>query len=202
MRPDDPPTPFVPDAMATTQVLNFFKRARDQNLLPENAISLKTADEVWSSFAAGQAPLAQVSASRYLADRDKIPNTQFALVPTRDGKTATLASGWAFAVITNDPARQAAIARFVPWFIQGERLAPWLRAAHHLPTSRATIPLAVEPAEYAAFLREAMERATFVSLASPRNAKVATAWRAAIAAVWKGQLTPEDAARSIAAAAK
>jgi ABC-type glycerol-3-phosphate transport system substrate-binding protein len=193
-----PPT----DASGIAQTLNFFKRARDLNLLPETAINLKSVEEDWAPFAAGQVALAQVSASRYLAERDKMPNAGFAAVPTRDGKTATVASGWAFALTTSDPPRQAAATRFMQWLVQGERLAPWLRAAKRLPATRAAMMLAVDPPEYAQFLRDTLERAAYWSPAVSRDAKIAQAWRNAIAVVWKGNSTPEEAARSIIAAAK
>jgi multiple sugar transport system substrate-binding protein len=194
--------PLPTDANSIAQILNFFKRARDLNLLPDTAINLKSVEEVWAPFAAGQVTLAQVSASRYLAERDKMPNAGFAAVPTRDGKTATVASGWAFALTTNDPTRQAAATRFMQWLVQGERLAPWLRAAKRLPATRAAMILAVDPPEYALFLRDTLERAAYWSPAAPRDAKIAQAWRNAIAAVWKGNSTPEEAARTIVAATK
>ena len=194
--------PLPTDANGIAQILNFFKRARDLNLLSDTAINLKSVEEVWAPFAAGQVTLAQVSASRYLAERDKMPNAGFAAVPTRDGKTATVASGWAFALTTNDPTRQAAATRFMQWLVQGERLAPWLRAARRLPATRAAMILAVDPPEYALFLRDTLERAAYWSPTSPRDAKIAQAWRNAIAAVWKGNSTPEEAARTIVAATK
>ncbi|MEW5719091.1 MAG: extracellular solute-binding protein [Chloroflexota bacterium] len=194
--------PLPTDANGIAQTLSFFKRARDLNLLPETAINLKSVEEDWPPFAAGQVALAQVSASRYLAERDKMPNAGFAVVPTRDGKTATVASGWAFALTTNDPQRQAAATRFMQWLVQGARLAPWLRAAKRLPATRATMILAVDPPEYALFLRDTLERAAYWSPAAARDAKIAQAWRNAIAVVWKGNSTPEEAARSIVAAAK
>lgn len=187
------------DANATAQVLNFFKRAHDLGVMPDAALGLKSVDEVWLTFAAGQVAMAQVSAARYLAGRDKLPNAGYAPVPTREGKTATLATAWTLAIVTNDPARQAAAVRFIQWLVQSERLAPWLRAAPRLPTRRSALLLAVDPPEYAAFLREQLERAASWSPASSREAKLSNAWRAAIAAVWKGQMTPDDAARSIAA---
>ena len=193
-----PPT----DAIGIAQILSFFKRARDLNLLWETAINLKSGDEVWTPFAAGQVALAQVSASRYLSERDKMPNAGFAGVPTRDGKVATVAGGWAFALVTTDPARQAAATRFMQWLVQTERLAPWLRVARRLPATRASMILAVDPPEYALFLRDTSERAAYWSPGSPRDAKIAQAWRSAIAAVWKGSSTPEESARTIVAAAK
>jgi len=49
-------------------------------------------------------------------------------------------------------------------------------------------------------LREQLDRAIFPSAAT--YAKSAEVWRVAIPAVWSGQMTPEDAARTIAAVAK
>lgn len=186
------------DANATAQVLSFFKRARDLGLLPDAALSLKTVDEVWPTFAAGQVAMAQISASRYLTERGKLPNALYAPVPTREGKPTTIATGWAFAVVTNDPVRQSAAARFIQWIIPGERLAPWLRAVHLLPASRAALVLAVDPPEYASFLRDELEHASSLP---PRSsyARLSDAWRAAIAAVWNGQATPAEAARNAAA---
>lgn len=196
---------FVPlptDVNTSAQILTFFKRARDQNLIPETAINLKSVEETWAPFAAGQVALAQVSATRYLNERDKLPNAGYAAVPTRDGKVATVTSGWAFALVTTDPARQAAAARLIQWLTQGERWAPYLRAAKRLPAMRSTTALAVEPPEYAAFLRETLERGAYWAAAAPRQTKAATAWRAALGAVLKGTSTPEEAARAIAAATK
>ncbi len=189
------------DVNAASQVLNFFKRTRDLNLMPDTAIGLKSSDEAWSIFAAGKTTMTVVSASRYLTDRDKVPDALYAPVPTRDGKIATIATGWAFVIVTNDPARQVAAARFIQWLVQGEHLAPWLRAAHRLPASRSTMILSVDLIDYGIFLRDEMERAVFLP-PSPAYGRAADAWRAAIAAVWKGQTTPEEAARGMVSGLK
>jgi ABC-type glycerol-3-phosphate transport system substrate-binding protein len=182
------------DPNAAAQTLAFFKRARDLGLIPDAALQAKSVDQVWTGFAAGQASMAQVAASRYLAERAKTTNANFASVPTREGSVATLATGYAIAIVTTNPTRQAAAARFIQWIILGERLAPWLRAVHLLPANRGTMVLAVDPPEYASFLREQLENASLFpsALAGTRQAD---AWRAAISAVWKGQQTPEEAAR-------
>ncbi len=187
------------DISATAQVLSFFKRAHDLGLVPENAVNVKTGDEVWTNFAAGQASMAQVSASRFIAERSKVPSALYAPVPTREGKATTIATGWAFALVTNEPVRQAAAARLMQWIVQGDRLAPWLRAARLLPTTRATVPLAVDPPDYAAFIREQLEGAVPMPPTATDGGSLET-WRSAIAAVWKGQSTPEEAARNAAGA--
>ncbi|MBI4790428.1 MAG: extracellular solute-binding protein [Chloroflexi bacterium] len=185
------------DSNAAAQTFAFFKRARDLGLLPDSALNLKTADDAWPAFAAGQVAMAQISAARFMTERAKAPNAVYASMPTREGKSAALATGWAFVVITSDATRQQAAARFMQWITVGERLAPWLRATHLLPASRASIVLAVEPADYANFLRDQLEHATSLPPTSSYT-RQADAWRSAIAAVWKGQLTPEEAARNAA----
>lgn len=184
------------DVNASALVLGFFKRARDLGLLPDAAINLKSSDDGWSAFANGQIAMAQVSATRYLSERAQTRAAQTSAIPTRDGNITTLATGWTFAIVTDDPARRAASARLIEWLMQKERLAQWLRAAQRIPATRSALPLAVDPPEYAAFLQTVMERATVAALSPQQSESV----RAAISAVWKGQATPEQAARNLIAA--
>lgn len=189
------------DSSVTTLVLSFFKRARDLGLLNDASFGLKNPEDAWPLFAAGQTQLAQIPASRYLAERERSPDIQFAPIPTRDGKIAARASGWALAITTNDPARQAAAARLIQWIFQSDRLAAWLRAARRLPATRSNLAATVDSSDYVTFLRDALENAVYL----PRTVayvKASDAWRTAMANVWKGQVTPEEAARALAAATK
>jgi ABC-type glycerol-3-phosphate transport system substrate-binding protein len=192
---------IVVDTNSASQVLSFFKRAHDLGVLLDAAAGLKDSEEAWSAFASGKAAMVQVWASRYLADRDKLPDAQYAAIPTRDGRPVAVAAGWSFVIITADPARQAAAARFMQWIAQGEHLAPWLRVARRLPASRSTLSLSVDPVEYAIFLRDPLEHAFYIP-PSGMYGRTSEAWRSAMAAVWKGQTTPEEAARSIGAVLK
>ena len=186
------------DANGAAQVLGFFKRARDLGVLNDAALGAKSVDEAWNLFVAGQLPAAQVSASRYITEREKFPNVQFAAIPTRDGKIASIATGWAFALTTRDAARQIASAKLIVWLMQAERLAPWLRAMHRVPATRSAIFIAVDPPDYSIFMRDHLERATLISRTPVFN-KISEAWRAAVVNVSRGQTTAEDAARSLAA---
>ena len=191
----------VVDTNAASQVLNFYKRAHDLGLLPDTAIGLKNSDEAWPVFGAGKVAMVQAWASRYLADRDKLPDAAYAAIPTRDGQPSAVAVGWSFVLVTTNAARQAAAARFIQWFVQAEHLAPWLRAAHRLPASRSALTLSVDPVDYTIFLRDPLEHAAYLP-PSGVYGRASDAWRAAMAAVWKGQTTPEEAARNIAGALK
>jgi ABC-type glycerol-3-phosphate transport system substrate-binding protein len=186
------------DWASTTLTFTFFKRARDAGLLSDATIGLRTVDETWALFVARQAPMAQVSATRYLSERDQYPGIRFAPLPTRDGKIISVATGWAFAITTKEPARQLAAARLIQWLVGTEQLVAWARVAHRLPATRIALLLTIEPFDYAAFLREQMDNAVYLPR-TPAYVKAAEAWRTALANLWKGQTTPEEAARTVAA---
>lgn len=187
------------DPYAAAQVFGLIKRGHDLNFLPEAALNARSADDSWDAFATGQVAMAQVWGSRYWAERNNLApnlNASFAPIPTRDGRSATLVSGWALAIVTNDALRQRAAARWIEWILKWDRLAPYLQSAHRFPVTRGLIGLTVDAREYAAFLRDLMERGT-VPPSGFQSTKQAETWRANIAAVWRGQTTPENAARNV-----
>jgi maltose-binding protein MalE len=97
------------DTTAATQIFGFIKRGREIGFLSDSALTVNSADDAWNAFASSQVPMAQVSASRYWSSRDRLPgalNTAFAPVPTRDGRTASLARAWAFVIPTSDPRKR------------------------------------------------------------------------------------------------
>ncbi len=190
------------DTIAATQVFAFIKRGRDTGFLSDVSITTNSADDAWNAFASSQVAMAQVSASRYWTGRERLSpglNAMFAPVPTRDGRTASPARAWAFVIVANDPARKGAAAVWIQWLMRADRLVAWLRAAHLLPTYRGIIGAAVDSKDYAAFLNDLLERATPMP-STVQYAKKAEAWRAAVAGVWRGQMTAEEAAKSVAAA--
>jgi ABC-type glycerol-3-phosphate transport system substrate-binding protein len=188
------------DLKTTTEVLTFFKRSRESNLIPENSIGFKSTSEAWTPFVTNQVAMAQVSTSRYLADRAKVANADYAPVPTRDGKIAAIVNGWSLSVVAKDSVRQTASARFMQWMVQGDHLAPWLKATRYLPATRSTVALTIDPPDYATFLRDQLERASYVPPTS--YAKASDAWRAAMTGMWKNQTTPEETARTMLNALK
>lgn len=181
------------NADATIQVLTFYRRARDANAIPDSALAIKTVDEAWSLFAAGQGAMAQVSASQFLAERDKVPNANFAPLPTRDGQVTTLAYAWTYAMVTTDPARQRATVEFLQWLTASPRLAEWANAARKIPARRTAFASALDAGDYADFLRTLFEHANVQPTAS-QLARVSPAFRTAVLSVLRGQGTPIEAA--------
>jgi ABC-type glycerol-3-phosphate transport system substrate-binding protein len=62
-------------------------------------------------------------------------------LPTPDGKRFSLATGWAWAIATDDPDRGARAAGLMRWLSDPEFLAQWSRALRMLPATRTALGL-------------------------------------------------------------
>ena len=120
------------------RLLNFYRDAakpaccRKTSLMPP----------VWMRLGQlypGSAALADVSARRYLANRDALPNTAHTPAPGWSNPVSPIADGWALAITTPDPVRQKAAAEFIAWLMAPEHAGPWAQAAGWLPTSPAAL---------------------------------------------------------------
>jgi ABC-type glycerol-3-phosphate transport system substrate-binding protein len=191
----------VLDVPETAQVLDFYLRARNAGLISDAALGLKTVGDVWPIYAAGQAAMAQVSGRQYFTEREKLTQGAYAAVPTREGQSATLATGWVYAVVTRDPARHTAAVEFLRWLHSPDNLGRWAATARQFPASRSAFAIAVEPAGYADFARDLLDHA-YAMPADEQIARSSRAWRLAVAAVLKGQATPNEAALEAAKAVK
>ena len=70
-------------------------------------------------------------ASRYL--QNPPVDAAGAPIPTQDGIPFTLATGWAWALASPDPARQAISAQLAEFLTTGEFLAEWTAASGFIP---------------------------------------------------------------------
>jgi sn-glycerol 3-phosphate transport system substrate-binding protein len=173
------------------RLLSFYRDARDAGLLPKEALGSSGLDETWTSYAQGGAALADVSARRYLANRDALPNTAPAPAPGWSNPVSPIADGWALAITASDPVRQKAAAEFIAWLMAPERAGPWAQAAGWLPTS----PAALETwgaAPYHEFLDGQLVSA-IAPPAGPDNAATAARLQKAVTAVLEDASTPADA---------
>ncbi len=190
-----PSTPL--DIGVTTAVLSFYQRARAANLVPDTVFAIKTRAEAWQAFADGQAPLAQVSASDYIAGRGSVANASYAALPTQDGASTTLVNSWNYAIVTKDESRHAAAAEFLNWINEPSRLAQWATEAHAVPARRSAFAFAISPPEYGDFLLKLLD-AGIVAPTFAQRASYQSAWHTALDTVLRGQATPSEAAQRAA----
>ena len=167
------------------RLLAFCQAAAQSGILPVNATELTDTDAVWSVYAQGKAPMAYISARRYLAEREMLKNTVFAPAPGYAGQAPPIAGGWVLAIVTTDPVRQQAAADFIVWMLQPENAGGWDLAAQWLPTSPQA--LAVWGADpYYAFLDGQLARAVNPPVGA-EYPQVAARIQKAVLAVIKGE---------------
>ena len=182
------------EAEPLLRLFTFYQAAFNGGFLPDSPLQTLDAASVWNRYNQGQAALAHVSARRYLAEGSQLKETMYAAAPGQAGPLKPIASGWALAIVTPDPARQRAAATLITWLLEPARQGAWSAAAGWLPTS----PTALEgwgDAAYLKFLDEQL--AGSVSFpAGPDSARSAAAIKQGLEAVIKGESSPQAAAET------
>jgi ABC-type glycerol-3-phosphate transport system substrate-binding protein len=189
----DPRDHPAQDAAVMQAILDYYQRARVNGNLNENTAVMKSAREVMPLFVSGQTPMAQVRARDFLLERERIPNGLAASIPTRDGRTTTLASSWSFVILSNDQAVHNAATEYLAWMIDPVRLGEWANAARMIPAGKSAFAQAIQAPEYADLLWTLFQDA-LVAPSFAQQMPYAEAWHNAVTAVLNGQLAPDDAA--------
>lgn len=189
----DPTAHPVLDASVMQTILDYYQKARAMGTLNENTAVMKSAREVMPLFLSGQAPMAQVRARDFLIERERLPNARAAPIPTRDGYTTALVSGWSFVILSTDPAKNDAVTMYLEWMIDPARMGAWSGAARMIPASKSAFAQSIQLPEDAEVVWKLVESG-LVAPSFSEQAPYAGAWHSAVAAVWSGQLEPDDAA--------
>ena len=178
------------------QVLQFYRDGYEMGVIPPSVSDFKTLDDCWPVYLSAEVAMTNVSSRLYLADRKLLMYTRFASIPTRDGNAATLSQGWAWAIVTSDPVRQALAAQLIEWLMGPENSAEWNLAAGHLPTRKAAFEVLGTDDSYYPFLSKQLEGA------HPRPAgvvysEVTRVLQQGVEKVMTGEATPQEAAKTI-----
>jgi ABC-type glycerol-3-phosphate transport system substrate-binding protein len=158
---------------------------------PTAVLSIKDADRAWELFKNGEGDIAIVPAGRYWLEADE--TLAPAPIPTRYGQPVSIARrGWAIAMVTDEPARQALAMLLLNWLISPDHNGRWTQTAGYLPSTRSALRQWDISNADRAVLRGVMDAAV---LAPPSKAMevVGPAMQDALIAVLRGQNTPEEA---------
>jgi ABC-type glycerol-3-phosphate transport system substrate-binding protein len=182
------------EAQPLLRLLTFYEEATETGVLPPAALELADGEAVWSIFAQGQAPMACASARKYATDGSAL-DAGHAAAPGLSGAATPIAGGWALAIVTRDPRRQALAAELIGWLLRPENAGAWAKAGGWLPTSSGAIS-AIATDEYATFLDAQMAAARSIPV-GPDSANTAGRIQSAIVSVVTGE---SDAAAATEAA--
>jgi ABC-type glycerol-3-phosphate transport system substrate-binding protein len=196
VRPQPPATsadgPFL-EQVSLAAVLQFYQDGLSRAVFPTGILNYHATDDCWRDYVAGNAALAQVSAHRYLVERDRVQTTAVAAIPSINGPAAALARGWALALVATDAARQIAATDFLVQVIEPEVNADWARSAGYLPTRQSSLANWDDTDSYTRFIQQQLQSARSRPLIA-NYAQVASALQDAVEAVLTGTASPEEAA--------
>ena len=135
---DDQGNPVL-DEIALRTLLETYQKARDAGVLPGNFVELDNADKVWNAWRGLGTAVANLNATRYLSVETRLPDLQVGDLPALIQPARSVGRGWAYAIVTKDPRRQAAAARLLQHLLSPQNNGEWTRAAGVLPGRAAAL---------------------------------------------------------------
>jgi ABC-type glycerol-3-phosphate transport system substrate-binding protein len=137
-----------------TEVFRFYQQADTDHIIPVSVIQTRSLAQSWNGYRNGNALLAHVNASQYLLRRDELLNTAVGPFPGMERSSPAFASGWVWAIITTDPARQQLALELINWLMDAERLGEWSYNGKWLPATENALETWPSNDEYVQFARE------------------------------------------------
>ncbi len=180
------------EAGPLTDVLAFYEQGVAAGVIsPTVVLSLSGVEGCWEVFQNWEAGMTVVDSRRFWTGLD--PQAAFALLPTQDGRTLTLAEGWAVGLVTSDPDRQQLAAMLLEWLLAAEHSGPWTQSGAYLPGTLSGLQEWTVAEEERALLEALLEGAMPPPDPAVRAA-VGPPLQAALKAVLESRRTPADAA--------
>lgn len=149
---------FVFQQPSLVQALTRLEPAALGAFLTPGTLTISSPDDAWSRFLSGQANVVLVEANRQLQRRAEGNRSEFAAIPGRDERSMPIVRGWAWAITTPEPARQALAAEAIAWLAEPNNMGRWSSSARMLPT-RPVAFTAWESDTYTTFLQTQLQNA-------------------------------------------
>ncbi len=125
------------DAAILSEVLNIYTNALQAGRVSDRLTQLITQEQVWNAFQEGQYTMAATWASLPLIAKD----TNAILIPTPDGISYTLATGWAWAIASPQSQNRELSAALAEYLVESDFLAHWSEAGGFLPPRAGALEL-------------------------------------------------------------
>jgi len=119
------------DPIKLTEVLTYYHQAQQSSLIPYLLTTYETDDQSWEAYEENKTDMVITWASRYLSNPPA--DSAGAPIPTSEGIPYTLATGWAWALASNDPDRQVISTQLAEFLTTGDFLAEWTSVSGHIP---------------------------------------------------------------------
>ena len=184
------------DEQAVKTLLETYLEAQTKGILPGNLTQFNNASDIWTAWRGNGNTLVDLTASQFLSVETRLPELQYAALPSLNKVATPIGRGWAYAIVANDPRRQAAALRLLQHLLTPPNAGEWTQAAGTLP-GRAAALAAWDANAYTSFLRAELTQAQTAPSAAIM-AVVSPPLRKAVDDVLAGRATPTEAAHTAA----
>jgi multiple sugar transport system substrate-binding protein len=192
---DEQGRPYL-DKASLTGVLEFYQHASLAGTMPYWMTQYSDDGHVWEAFTEDKLPMAVTWASIYMRNRPGAEDDlALAPVPTWDGIPFTLATGWSWALTSQDPVRRNVSTQLAEFLTEEEFLATWSYAAGYLPP-RVDALLRWQDED----LRQAIEQLSYSAHLIPSTDLISSlgpALEQAVVKVLKAESDPQTAAQAV-----
>lgn len=162
------------------------------------SVDVGSLEESWQIFQNSPSSLVQTSAEQFLRQRGLGFTVDFVPLPGREAPLPPHVTGWAWAISTPDPARQALAAELISWLGLPQNVGEWSVQALRPPARRGAMnSWAVEDA-YTVFLHEQLLMAE--AFPAGATSQIVDVFNQAVVAVVAQTSTPQEAADAAVAA--
>jgi multiple sugar transport system substrate-binding protein len=127
------------DSIQLTEVLTYYQQAEQGMLMPFWLTQYETDEQSWTAYEENQTDIVITWSSRYL--RTLPVDSSAVSIPTRDGSLFTLATGWAWALASPDPAHQELSAQLAEFITSADFLAAWTAEVGYIPPKATAVSL-------------------------------------------------------------
>lgn len=170
-------------------VFKFLEQSREASVMPYWMTQFETHEQAWNSYVQGQSHMAFLWVSDYI--QDSPTNTTLTPIPTREGKSFTMANGWLWSVVGNREEQPELSIQLVEFLSAPEFSADWCLETGYVPP-RSDALSQWEEEEVRAILEKVLPGAEILP---PREIlqTIGPLTRDAVVSILKDQRDPQDA---------
>jgi len=184
------------DIATLTKILEFDQRASLAGVMPYWLTQYSNDTQVWEAFLGNPYPMTVTWTSAYFSHKLAAPaDLAVASIPAPNGTPFTLATGWCWALASQDPAHRSPAIKLAEYLVDSEFLGEWTEAAGYLPP-RADALQSWQNAE----LRREIEQISSSAWLMPSMdllSSLGPALEQAVVVVLKAQSDPQTAAQAV-----
>ncbi len=178
--------------------LEALQVGRELGFLVAQSSNLSSLDQSWQIFLGGGANIVRTSSDYYLGENTSGLPLEFTVTPGIDRPLTPLVGGWAWAISTSDPGRQAVAYELMLELVAPSNQGRWSQDSNILPARRDALDMWSGDELYIGFVQQELERAQ--PLPVDANSKLMTVLGDAVFQVISGSKMAQEAAEDAVAA--